>query len=98
MRNITFYEEVTDQIGIFLALVIGFVVAQAWNRSVYDSVSLHKNKTNEDWFDWVYTLIATLVGLTILIIWGYFVASRLFRPSEELQKLRQELRIQTQAM
>jgi putative flippase GtrA len=75
MQKISLYKEITQQIGIFLALVIGFVVAQGWNRAVWESVSQHQNKDNEDWFWWVYTLIATVIGLSILIAWGYVVSN-----------------------
>ena len=94
----TFLQEIADQVGIFLSIVVGFIVAQAWNRAVLDSTRKHRNRSNEEWFDWVYALVATLIGLLLMSLWGYFIASRMYGPSEELKQLRRELKLQQAAV
>jgi hypothetical protein len=37
------------------------------------------------------------VALSLMVIWGYFVASRLYRPSVELKQLRTQAQAQAQA-
>jgi len=100
-RSNTFGEEVADQVGVFLSIVTGFIVAQAWNTAFKDmSERHHKSEFNEDWFWWVYALIATIVALCIMTLWGYYIASRFHHPdsiSVELRGFLQKLaRLQKQ--
>lgn len=87
-REGSFGEEVADQVGIFLSVVTGFIVANGWNNALLNHCSKQKNEKNENWYMWVYALVATIIALIIMIIWGYFVAKRLYRPSLELDQLR----------
>jgi purine-cytosine permease-like protein len=96
-RSGTIGEEVADQVGIFLSVVTGFIVAQAWNTAILTRVSRHKSKDNAEWYVWMYATVTTLVALSLMVIWGYFVASRLYRPSVELKQLRTQAQAQAQA-
>lgn len=87
-RSNTFGEEVADQVGIFLSVVTGFIVAQGWNQAIKDTAARNKTETNEHWYPWVYALIATVVALMIMTVWGYFVASRIYKPSLQRAKAR----------
>ena len=89
-RSSTFGEEIADQVGIFLSVVTGFIVAQGWNSAISDYCTKQKTEENENWYPWVYAVIATLIALSIMIMWGYFVASRLYRPTTELAQLRKD--------
>lgn len=91
-RSNTFGEEVADQVGIFLSIVTGFIVAQGWNQAIKDTSERNKTDDNAHWYPWVYALIATMVALAIMVIWGYFVASRLYKPSLGRAKQRSLMR------
>ena len=122
-RSGSFGEEVADQIGIFLSVVTGFIVAQGWNTAFMtqclpprvppinvvccskERKAAAANPIDDDddeepakdtsWYPWVYAVAATAIALTIMTVWGYFVASRLYRPSARLQQARLEARGQT---
>ena len=87
-RSNTFGEEVADQVGIFLSVVTGFIVAQGWNQAIKDTAARHKSEDNEHWYPWVYALVATVIALLIMTIWGYFVASRIYKHSVEMSHMR----------
>ena len=87
-RSSNFGEEVADQVGIFLSVVTGFIVAQGWNAAIMDYCGKHKTEENGGWYPWTYAVAATIIALIIMVIWGYFVASKLYRPSKQLAKLR----------
>jgi hypothetical protein len=86
-RSGTFGEEVTDQVGIFLSVVTGFVVAQGWNKALLEYSSKYKTEENEDWYTWVYAIVLTFIALTIMIIWGYFIARNFSPPSKAMRHL-----------
>ncbi len=90
-RSNTFGEEVADQVGIFLSIVTGFIVAQGWNQAIKDTSERNKTDNNSQWYPWVYALVATIVALAIMAMWGYFVASRLYKPSLERAKQRSHM-------
>lgn len=87
-RSNTFGEEVADQVGIFLSVVTGFIVAQSWNTAIRESCKKHKTDENKESYNWIFAMSATLASLFIMICWGYFVASRLYKPSESLNHAR----------
>lgn len=88
-RSDTFGEEVADQVGIFLAVVTGFIVAQGWNHAILHVKKKHRTEKNEDWYVWVYAIIATVAALIIMTCWGYFVGHKLYKKhaQQDLQKL-----------
>ncbi len=90
-RSNTFGEEVADQVGIFLSVVTGFIVAQGWNQAIKETSAKYRSDDNDNWYPWVYAFVATVVALLIMTIWGYFVASRIYKHSVEMKKMRNDL-------
>ena len=90
-RSNTFGEEIADQVGIFLSVVTGFIVAQGWNTAIRESCVKHKNDENFECYNWVYALVATVAALIVMITWGYFVASRLYKQSAQSAQVGRKL-------
>lgn len=79
----TLGEEIAATIALFLSVATGFIVAQGWNNAILEHSKRYRCQDNEAWFPWVYAVVATVVGLAIMTLWGYFAAGRLYIPPQQ---------------
>jgi hypothetical protein len=69
----TFWDEIALQIGIFLSVVTGFIVAQLWYNAIDHFISKQKVDREDSLYGWSYAMIFTIVAIIIMSIWGYYV-------------------------
>ena len=81
-RSGTFFEEVADQIGIFLSVVTGFMAAHGFNTAIRATAEKHQIDKDDEFFPWAYAIIVTVIAIFIMSLWGYFVASHIYHPSK----------------
>lgn len=85
-RSGTFWEEVADQIGIFLSVVTGFIAAHGFNVAIKNTAEKHQIDKDDELFPWAYAVIVTIIAIFIMSLWGYFVASKIYKPSRKMKK------------
>src|SRR5690348_485903 len=69
----TFWDEIALQIGIFLSVVTGFIVAQTWYSAIESFITKQKVDKEDHYYVWSYAVIWTIVAIIIMSLWGYYV-------------------------
>lgn len=72
----TFFEEILDQFGLFLAATFGLMVALAWNDAIRKETTQNENGPRMS--PWAFAGIVTVIAVVLMALWATFVASRLY--------------------
>jgi hypothetical protein len=76
-RSHTFFEEVTDQMGVFFSIVFGFIVANAWNSAIRNS--FREDDLHGTHWPYIYALLTLIVAVSFMSLWSYFVVRKTWK-------------------
>lgn len=78
LKKTSFWIEMANQIGIFLSVVTGFIVAHSCNYAIQSTIERCQIDKDDPFLAWVYALIMFFVALFIMTAWGYLASRQIY--------------------
>lgn len=78
LKKTSFWIEMANQIGVFLSVVTGFIVAHSFNFAIQSTIERYQIDKDDPFLAWVYALIMFFVALFIMTAWGYLASRQIY--------------------
>lgn len=78
LKKTSFWIEMANQIGIFLSVVTGFIVAHSCNYAIQSTIERYQIDKDDPFLAWVYALIMFFVAIFIMTGWGYLASRQIY--------------------